>query len=70
MSGLIIVLAALAFGILAGGLVAHRLDTSPTASQEEQQSEASDNKDEGQQKANGHNKPPHPAEAADAQEND
>jgi len=74
MTGLIIVLAALAFGILAGGIVAHRLEASPTASQEEQQSETSDQKDtkdNGKPKGHGygHTKP-HPAEASDAREND
>jgi len=73
MTGLIIVLAALVFGILAGGIVAHRLEASPAASQSEQQSETSNQKDEndqGQPKANGHTKPAHPTESPEAQEND
>lgn len=74
MTGLVIVLAVLVFGILAGGIVVHRLDTTPAASQSEQQTEASDNKDEGQpngqSKAHGDNKPPHPTESSDANETD
>lgn len=73
MSGLIIVLAALVFGILAGGILTHRLEASPSASQEEQQSEASDQKDNGKNHGHGHaygHTKPHPAEASDAGEND
>jgi Na+/glutamate symporter len=37
MSGLIIVAAALIFGVLAGGVVVHRLETSPAAQEQQQQ---------------------------------
>ncbi|TMC53109.1 MAG: hypothetical protein E6J20_08535 [Chloroflexi bacterium] len=44
-TGLFIVLAAVIFGVLAGGVVVHRLETSPSASQEQQQ-EAADQGDQ------------------------
>ncbi len=71
MTGLIIVAAALIFGVLAGGIVVHRLEASPTASQsEQQQGESSDRQDEAKQTSHGHSSKPHPAESPDAQEND
>ena len=75
-TGLIIVVAALVFGVVAGGVVVHRLEASPAASQEGQQGEASDQKDEGPPKGqghghgNGHATGPETTEPQDSQEND
>jgi len=71
MTGLIIVGTALIFGVLAGGIVVHRLETSPTASQsEQQQGESSDRQDEPKKNNHSHSSKPHPAESPEAQEND
>lgn len=71
MTGLIIVAAALIFGVLAGGVIVHRLEATPVASQsEQQQGESSDRQDEAKKNSHGHSSKPHPAESPDPQEND
>ena len=72
-TGLSIVAAALIFGVLAGGIVVHRLEASPAASQSEQQQqqgEASDRQDRAKKHGHGHPSKPHPAESPEPQEND
>ena len=75
MTGLVIILAALVFGILIGSAVTHGLEAKPAASQSEQQSESSNTKDQGQQQGqktpHGHERPaPHPTKVPIAQDND
>ena len=70
MTGLFIVVAALIFGVLAGGIIVHRLEASPAASSEQQQGETSDRQGEAKKKSHGHPSKPHPAESPDPQEND
>jgi cytoskeletal protein RodZ len=77
MVGAFVILAALVFGVLAGGVIVHRLETNPASSQQ-QHGEAQDQKDkqdnqDNQDKTRPTSKPskkPHPAESPDPQEND
>ena len=70
--GASIVVAALVFGVLAGGVIVHRLEASPASSQQhDQQGESSDQQDETQSKpSHGHSKTPHSPEPSDSPEND
>ncbi|GAC1664682.1 MAG: hypothetical protein PVS2B1_23810 [Candidatus Dormibacteraceae bacterium] len=59
MTGAIIIASALIFGVVAGGVIVHRLDTTPSASSEQEQgAEADDHaKEKGEkqgEKGNGH----------------
>ncbi|HXN90317.1 MAG TPA: hypothetical protein VN906_02425 [Candidatus Sulfotelmatobacter sp.] len=86
LTGLIIVVAALVFGAIFGGVVAHRLEASPAANQEAQQgekstsdqqgqnsaqtSQSSDQKDEGQPKGPSHATGSRTTEPPDVQQGD
>ena len=67
---LFIVIAALVFGVLAGGVVVHRLETSPTSSQEQQQQDEQGQQEQKKPKSHGHAKPAESPEPTDSPESD
>ena len=71
MTELFIVIAALVFGVLAGGVIVHRLEASPTSSQEQQQQQDEQGQQEQKKpKSHGHAKPAESPEPTDSPESD
>ena len=71
MTEIFIVIAALVFGVLAGGVVVHRLEASPTSSQEQQQQQDEQGQqDQKKPKSQGHAKPAESPEPTDSPESD
>jgi uncharacterized membrane protein len=69
MVGAILLVSALIFGALAGGVVIHRLDTTPTASSHDEQGDQTGDSSQGQTKGkhanNGHQDKQEPTEPED-----
>lgn len=69
MVGAILLVSALIYGALAGGVVIHRLDTTPTASSEHEQSDQAGGSSQGKTKSqhanNGHQDKQEPADSED-----
>jgi uncharacterized membrane protein len=69
MVGAILLVSALIFGALAGGVVIHRLDTTPTASSQDDQGDQAGDSTQGKTKNkhanNGHQDKQEPAESED-----
>ena len=70
MTEIFIVIAALVFGVLAGGVVVHRLEASPTSSQEQQQQDEQGQQEQKKPKSHGHAKPAESPEPTDSPESD